>query len=364
MKVYLVGGAVRDNLLGIPIDECDWVVVGGTEEEMLAQGFRRADAEFPVFLHPQEGEEYALARTETKSGSGYKGFEVDVGPEITLEQDLARRDLTINAIAQDEDGNLTDPFSGLSDLQKGRLRHVSSAFAEDPLRLLRTARFAAIFDFTVDSETLKLMKQMTASGELATLNRERVWTELAKALQGKAPWRFFEVLNDCDALAALQLPLSDLTDAITALKRAAAITTNPVVRFAAVMYQAAMDCGGSKSLEKALRLPSDYSKLLEQLVRHAGELETIADRDAEAILKLLTELRAEQQPQTFKEFQQACSAIWPELMNRAVPNLGLAMEVISNISAKDVQGLGFSGRELGVELNRLRLEAIIRSLDC
>ena len=363
MKVYLVGGAVRDNLLGLPIDECDWVVVGGSEEEMLAQGFRRADAEFPVFLHPDEGEEYALARTETKSGSGYKGFVVDTGPDVTLEQDLKRRDLTINAMAQDEDGNLTDPFNGQSDLQQGCLRHISPAFMEDPLRLVRTARFAARFDFTVDPETQELMQQMAASGELATLNRERVWKELAKALQGKAPWRFFEVLQQCGALSQLLPLLTDLTDALATLKRATALTLDPLVRFAASMYHAAANNGGAKTLDKSLRLPADYAKLLDLLVRHADSLELVAAGDAEVILNMLADLRAEQQPQRFKQFQQACFAIWPELMNQAVPNMRLAMDAIGKISATDLQELGFSGKKLGVELKRLRLEAIGNSLE-
>jgi tRNA nucleotidyltransferase (CCA-adding enzyme) len=363
MKIYLVGGAVRDGLLHIQPQERDWVVVGGSETEMLAQGFRRADAEFPVFLHPETGEEYALARTEIKSGTGYKGFEVNADRKVTLEQDLIRRDLTINSMAQDEDGSLIDSFSGQNDLNQGVLRHISPAFTEDPLRLLRTARFAARFDFTVGSETQGLMEQMAASGELATLSRERVWKEMAKALAGKAPWRFFEVLKACGALQQLHLPLTDLTDAITPLKRAVAMTADPVVRFTSVMFNATADSAGSEALESSLRLPGDYAKLLDLLVQHAEVLPSVADADSESILKLLTELRAEQQPQRFKQFQQACCSIWPELMDRATPKLTKALTAIGGISVLELQAQGLSGKELGMELKRLRLDAISDSLE-
>lgn len=356
MKIYLVGGAVRDSLLSIPTDERDWVVVGGSAAEMLARGFRRADAEFPVFLHPETGEEYALARTETKSGSGYKGFLVDAGPDVTLEQDLQRRDLTINAMAQDPDGNLFDPFHGQDDLQQGLLRHISPAFIEDPLRLLRTARFAARFDFTVASETQGLLRKMAVSDELATLKRERVWQEMAKALASKAPWRFFELLQQSGALAQLLPPLSNTTVALETLKRAAALSTDPQVRFVAVMYHATAGSGGAKVLEPVLALPADYAQLLDLLVRHAEQLTLAAAAEPVGILSLLTELRAEQQPQRFDQFRQAGRAIWPELMAQAVPHLKRAMDAISKISATDAPGL--SGKELGLELQRLRLKAI------
>ncbi|MCB1904166.1 MAG: rhodanese, partial [Gammaproteobacteria bacterium] len=197
MKIYLVGGAVRDRLLGLPVRDRDWVVVGATEAEMLQQGFRRADSDFPVFLHPQSGEEYALARRETKTGPGYRGFSIEAGPEITLEQDLIRRDLTINAIAEDEAGNLIDPFAGQQDLAAGVLRHVSPAFVEDPLRLLRVARFAARlgrWGFRLSHTTHGLMQRMAASEELATLRGERLWQEMKQALAEDQPWRFFQVL--------------------------------------------------------------------------------------------------------------------------------------------------------------------------
>ncbi len=364
MKIYLVGGAVRDTLLGLPADERDWVVVGGSESEMLAQGFRRADAEFPVFLHPETGEEYALARTESKSGTGYKGFVVDAGPEVTLEQDLKRRDLTINAMAQDRDGNIIDPFNGRSDLQLGILRHISPAFVEDPLRLLRTARFAARFDFTPDPETQPLLEQIAASGELATLKRERVWKELAKALAGKAPWRFFALLQHSGALSQLLPQFINTADAERSLKLAAALTPDQMVRFAAVMYHATATCGGALALEPVLPLPVEYANLLDLLVRHAKDLPRVAAADPESILRLLTELRAEQQPERFSRFQQAAGAIWPELMERAIPHMALAIQAVSSVSAADLQQQGLDGKALGAELKRLRLEAVRNSLAC
>src|SRR5207342_3295878 len=199
MQPYLGGGAVRDKLLGLPPGDRDFVVVGETQEAMLARGFRPVGRDFPVFLHPQSNEEYALARTERKSGRGYRGFVVDADPTVTLEQDLARRDFTINAIAQDDDGRLIDPFGGVRDIQAHVLRHVGPAFAEYPLRVLRAARFMARFaslGFTVAPETMDLMRAMTASGELSTLVPERVWQELARALASARPSAFLRTLHE------------------------------------------------------------------------------------------------------------------------------------------------------------------------
>ncbi len=212
-RICLVGGAVRDALLGLPITERDWVVVGTTPEQMLAQGFKQVGRDFPVFLHPSTNEEYALARTERKQGQGYHGFACFSDPSITLEDDLLRRDLTINAMAQCADGVIVDPFNGQADLKNRQLRHVSAAFSEDPLRILRIARFAAklaLFNFQIADETLELMTQMIASGELACLTPERVWLETVKALQTQAPQRYFEVLQQVGALQALMPELSCL----------------------------------------------------------------------------------------------------------------------------------------------------------
>lgn len=203
MKTFLVGGAVRDNLLGRDVKDNDWVVVGATAEEMLLEGFEQVGADFPVFLHPITREEHALARTERKTGAGHKGFETSFDPTVTLEEDLARRDLTINAMAMDENDELVDPFNGQQDLRDGVLRHVSPAFAEDPLRVLRVARFAARFGFKVAPETLALMRELAESGELKTLTAERVWSELARAMMEDEPLHFFNTLRACGALPVL-----------------------------------------------------------------------------------------------------------------------------------------------------------------
>jgi tRNA nucleotidyltransferase (CCA-adding enzyme) len=210
VKAYVVGGAVRDELLGLPVQDKDFVVVGATPEEMTAAGYKPVGKDFPVFLHPQTHEEYALARTERKSGRGYKGFIVHSAPDVTLEQDLARRDLTINAIARAKDGSLVDPFNGRKDLQDGVLRHVSAAFAEDPVRILRVARFAARFSFRIADETMQLMKQMVDSGEANHLVRERVWQEFAKGLAEPHPEMMFDALERCGLRAKLLPELKTL----------------------------------------------------------------------------------------------------------------------------------------------------------
>ncbi|MBL8250581.1 MAG: multifunctional CCA tRNA nucleotidyl transferase/2'3'-cyclic phosphodiesterase/2'nucleotidase/phosphatase, partial [Candidatus Competibacter sp.] len=206
MTIYLVGGAVRDELLGLPVKERDWVVVGATPEELLARGFQPVGKDFPVFLHPRTREEYALARTERKTAPGYYGFDIRAGSEVTLEDDLLRRDLTINAMARDGQGRLIDPYHGRRDLEARRLRHVSPAFAEDPVRILRLARFSARYaalGFQVAPETLALMRQMVASGEVDALVPERVWAETVRALGEIRPERFFETLRACGALARI-----------------------------------------------------------------------------------------------------------------------------------------------------------------
>ena len=204
MRIYTVGGAVRDALLGLPVQDRDYVVVGAAPQDMLARGFKPVGKDFPVFLHPRTHEEYALARTERKSGHGYTGFTFHAAPDVTLEEDLARRDLTINAIAQAEDGTLTDPYSGVADLEARVLRHVGPAFVEDPVRILRLARFAARFaDFSVAPETLELMRRMVADGEVDHLVPERVWQELSRGLMEQAPARMFETLRACGALRVL-----------------------------------------------------------------------------------------------------------------------------------------------------------------
>ncbi|HRE15297.1 MAG TPA: multifunctional CCA tRNA nucleotidyl transferase/2'3'-cyclic phosphodiesterase/2'nucleotidase/phosphatase, partial [Usitatibacteraceae bacterium] len=238
MKTYAVGGSVRDELLGLPVEDRDWVVVGATPEAMARRGFRAVGADFPVFLHPETHEEYALARTERKTGPGYRGFAFHASPDVTLEEDLRRRDLTINAMARGEDGVLVDPWGGRADLEKGILRHVSEAFAEDPVRILRVARFAARFGFAVAPETLALMRRMVDSGEVDHLVPERVWQELARGLGERSPSRFVSTLAECGALPRVLPEIASLSvDGSLALPLArldASVAFGVPVRFAAL----------------------------------------------------------------------------------------------------------------------------------
>lgn len=259
MKTYLVGGAVRDQLLGLEVVDRDWVVVGTTPEHMIKSGFKPVGKDFPVFIKPDSGEEYALARTERKTAKGYQGFAFNTSPDITLEDDLSRRDLTINAIAQATDGTVIDPFNGQDDLQFGILRHVSEAFIEDPVRILRVARFAARFDFTVAPETMELMKSMSANGEVDALVAERVWSEFHKALLTNHPRKFIEILRECGALKKILPEIDDLfgipqpeqhhpeidtgIHTLMVLEQACKISNEPMVRFAALMH----DLGKAKT---------------------------------------------------------------------------------------------------------------------
>ncbi|MCX7152241.1 MAG: multifunctional CCA tRNA nucleotidyl transferase/2'3'-cyclic phosphodiesterase/2'nucleotidase/phosphatase [Proteobacteria bacterium] len=264
MKVYEVGGAVRDRLLGLPVQDHDYVVVGATPEEMIRLGYTPVGRDFPVFLHPQTHEEYALARTERKTAPGYKGFQVHAAPDVTLEQDLARRDFTINAMARDADGTLIDPHGGLADLKVGVLRHVGAAFAEDPVRILRGARFAARFGFAIAPATLQLMRTMAASGEVDALVPERVWQELAKGLMEDAPARMFALLAQCGALAAM-LPeaaahAADPLPALRGLEHAAQRKFPLPVRFAVC----------------ALGLAGEHADALAQRVKAPGACRDLA----------------------------------------------------------------------------------------
>jgi tRNA nucleotidyltransferase (CCA-adding enzyme) len=365
MKSYLVGGALRDQLLGLPVKERDWVVVGATPAEMEQRGFRQVEAEFPVFLHPQSGEEYALARTETKSAPGYAGFEVDCGPGITLQQDLQRRDLTINAMAEDEDGTLIDLFGGRDDLEQRVLRHISPAFAEDPVRLLRLARFAAKLDFAVAAETQALMQDMANSGELQALRSERVWREMERALGEDHPWRFFEVLQDSGALAVLlpelAMAMEQYPETMVALKRAAASSRDSVVRFAVVMSAVATG-DDVESFCRKLRAPRDHCELLE-LLQRGGELFCDAGGGrVESILQLIRQSRAIQQRERFEHFCLAGDALWPDLAPAARRNLELSLQAIAEVSSQELQQEGYSGAELGAELEQRQLAAVRTAL--
>ena len=281
MQIYLVGGAVRDALLKINIKDKDWVVVGSTPEQLLDLGYSQVGADFPVFLHPKTKEEYALARTERKSGSGYQGFICDFSPNISLEDDLLRRDLTINAMAQKDDGSLVDPYNGQQDIKDKKLRHVSDAFSEDPLRVLRVARFAARFahlGFTIADETLKLMRDIAASGELAHLTQERVWQETERALGESKPWVYFQVLRDCDALAIIFPELDRLfgvpqpekhhpeidcgIHTLMVLEQACKLTDDVNVRWASLLH----DLGKGLTRESLLPSHHGHEQSGEQLV--------------------------------------------------------------------------------------------------
>jgi len=306
METFLVGGAVRDRLLGLPTQERDWVVVGATPQEMLDLGYKQVGKDFPVFLHPETREEYALARTERKVAPGYKGFEFHSSPDVTLEDDLRRRDLTINAMAEDADGKIIDPYGGQKDLADGRLRHVSTAFAEDPVRILRVARFAARFGkwgFSVAHGTNALMRKMVADGEVDYLVPERVWAEVAKALAADTPERFFTVLHGCGALAVLFPEVEreydesrdehahrELPRALVRLQNAARHSRDAQVRFAALMLSLAdtldtdLRLAQLKALCTRLRVPNDYARLAELAIRMEP---SIGRRDAGSALDIM-----------------------------------------------------------------------------
>jgi len=294
VKAYVVGGAVRDELLGLPVKDRDHVVVGATPEEMVRLGYKPVGKDFPVFLHPQTHEEYALARTERKSGRGYKGFTVHAAPEVTLEEDLRRRDLTINAIARAEDGALIDPFGGEKDLRAGILRHVSEAFAEDPVRILRVARFAARFDFAVSPETLLLMKNMVASGEADALVSERVWQEFAKGLQASQPQRMLRVLEESGLRARLLPELKDIPGRFEG---------RLPVRFALLAWP--LQPPEVEAMCDRLRAPNDVRELALLASRNRAALRAAGKADPAALLELLKRADALRRPERFAELLQA-----------------------------------------------------------
>lgn len=308
MKVYLVGGAVRDALLGLDAVERDWVVVGSTPEEMEAQGYRRVGRDFPVFLHPENGEDYALARTERKRGRGHRGFECDAGPDVTLEQDLQRRDLTVNAIARDEDGTLIDPFGGVDDVARRVLRHVSDAFGEDPLRVLRVARFAARFHglgFRVADETLSLMRSMAASGELAELTPERVWNELVLALDTSSPPVFFRVLARCEALHLLfpeifehaGVEALDAHPGFRALELADLRSTGVEERFALLWLERSPE--RLEEFAARFKLPVRFHDLARLVAERGEEIFAWEDASAAELLALIKRVDALRRPERF-----------------------------------------------------------------
>ena len=309
MKIYLVGGAVRDQLLNRPIKEKDWVVVGSSVHDMLKLGFRQVGKDFPVFLHPENNEEYALARKERKIGLGYTGFEFDTSPEVTLAEDLMRRDLTINAMAQDEKGQLIDPFHGREDLNQGLLRHVSPAFAEDPVRILRVGRFAARFGFKVAAETIHLMHNMVRHGEVDALVPERVWKELERSLIEPSPELFFKVLHDCGALSKIFPEIIYPGPGIAALQHAVGLSPKGTIRFAALLHP--LSEIQAQQLCARIRVPTDYKELSLLVIKHLSSC-LKPNATPEQVLTLLSALDVFRREARFQDFLTTLKACKPE----------------------------------------------------
>lgn len=399
-QVYLVGGAVRDKHLGYPYHERDWVVVGSTPEAMVAAGFRPVGKDFPVFLHPQTDEEYALARTERKTAPGYSGFTFHTSPDITLEEDLARRDLTINAIAEDEQGRVFDPYHGLQDLQDKLLRHVSPAFSEDPVRVLRVARFAARYHhlgFRVAAETLQLMSDMVAAGEVGFLVAERVWKELDRALCERSPAVFVEVLRECGALRVIMPEVDALfgvpqspqhhpeidcgIHSLMALEQARKLSDDSAVLLATLIHDLGKATTRSDMLPQHIAHESRSLPLIDQLCerlaipRRHRELAIAVARDhtnchralelqPKTLLALLQRLDSFRRPQQLLDFLLCCEADSrgrTGFEQRPYPQaeyLRRALSVCNSIQAQDVMDEGITGKAIGEALQRKRTEAL------
>lgn len=400
MQIYKVGGAVRDRLLGREVSEIDWVVVGASAEQMLELGYRPVGADFPVFLHPQTGEEYALARTERKSGRGYGGFTFFASPEVTLEEDLIRRDLTVNAMAEDDHGTLIDPYGGQQDLAAKLLRHVSPAFAEDPLRVLRVARFAARYaplGFSVAAETMALMRELSESGELTALTPERSWKEISRALMEPRPDVFIQVLRDCGALRVL-LPEVDVlfgipqppahhpeidtgVHVLSVLRQCAEHQQPLTVRWACLLHDVgkgltpeaewprhiAHEHKGLK-LIRAINQRCKAPKDCQELALQVGEFHAHGHRALElkpsTLLKLLQGFDVFRRPQRFEEFIAACEMDARGrlgLEQRPYPQadyLRAAMHAARAVAVQPLLARGLQGAELGNALQEERLQAV------
>lgn len=401
MKIYRVGGAVRDEMLGLPVKDTDWVVVGGTPEEMVALGYKPVGRHFPVFLHPETREEYALARTERKTGTGYKGFEFFTSADISLEDDLKRRDLTINAMAMDGEGKLIDPFNGQADLKQGVLRHVSPAFAEDPLRVLRVARFAARFGFKVAPETLNLMKALSTREEMLSLTPERVWLEMEKALAGKYPGRFILVLRACGALEILFPEIHALfgipqpkqhhpevdtgLHTLMVLNQAARLSDDPQVRFAALMH----DLGKGETPEeqwpshrgheeRGVRLvealcnryavPNVYRELAVIVCRHHLDCHRVNEMKPETIVKKLEQMDVFRRPERFEKFLVACEADArgrTGFEDRDYPQANIlrkARRVAADLDTHTLAAQGLKGEAMAREIRKHRIQNVSEAL--
>ncbi len=378
MQVYLVGGAVRDKFLGIPPRERDWVVVGASDRDLLDKGYRRVGKDFPVFLHPETHEEYALARRETKTGHGYKGFSFDASDTVTLEQDLLRRDLTINAMAEDTEGRLIDPYGGRGDLENRVLRHVSQAFSEDPLRVLRVARFAARFahlGFTIADETLQLMRGIVAAGELDHLVSERVWREFETALRESSPVTFFRSLRQCGALAVLLPEVDKLfgvpqpekyhpevdtgVHVMLVMEQATLLTDDPVVRYATLVHDVGKGVTPRdnwphhyghesqglplvRNINSRLRIPKEYGDLALLVCQYHTRMHRLEEMRSGTLLDLLEALDAFRRPQRLQRFLLACEADSrgrTGLENRPYPQRELLLAALQAAASLDVAGL-------------------------
>lgn len=362
MHIYKVGGAVRDRLLGRPVSDIDWLVVGATVEEMHAKGFRPVGTDFPVFLHPKTGEEYALARTERKSGRGYGGFTFHASPDVTLEEDLIRRDLTINAIAEDEAGKVYDPYHGRDDLDQRLLRHVSPAFAEDPLRVLRVARFAARYaalGFRVADETLELMRQISASGELQALTAERSWKEFERALMEAQPQVFFQVLHACGALQELLPELGDAPQALAALEQAALHEQPLHVRWACLLR--ALPAAATKAVNQRFKAPRECQELALLTGECLAQGNQALELPATVLLELLQKFDVYRRPQRFEDFLIACEMTALGEGKSGYPQADYLRGAAAAARAVDVKPLvqaGLTGQALGEALKSERLKAL------
>lgn len=358
MQVYLVGGAVRDELLGRAVSERDWVVVGSTPQEMERLGYRAVGREFPVFLHPVNQEEYALARLERKTGPGYRGFETQFSPQVTLEQDLQRRDLTINAMARGADGTLVDPYGGRRDIERRLLRHVSAAFAEDPVRVVRVARFAARFaalGFTVAADTLELMRRMVDNGEINALVPERLWRELQRALGEPAPEAFFDTLQACGALPVLLPELGWGDSERRDLQRAAQVSTDPVVRFAALVAALAPDA--VTALCQRLKAPSEYRELALLCARLLPRLLGMAASDAAAQLELFELADAFRRPERLTLLLLAAQSR-PAVTAAASESLRRAFAAAAAVTLPPAQLSRLAGPAIAAALRAARLQRL------
>jgi tRNA nucleotidyltransferase (CCA-adding enzyme) len=341
VEIYVVGGAVRDELLGLPVQDRDFVVVGATPEEMVAAGFKPVGKDFPVFLHPKTHEEHALARTERKSGRGYKGFTVHSAPDVTLEQDLARRDLTINAIAKRADGSLVDPFGGKADLEKKLLRHVSEAFAEDPVRILRVARFAARFAFRIADETMERMKQMVSSGEADHLVPERVWQEFAKGLAEPHPERMFEALEQCGLRAKLLPELMFIPKNLS----------GPLpVRFAVLCWP--LPEADIKDLCERIRVPNEERELALLACRTKSLLNSSKAGD---LLNLFKRADAFRRPERFGLLLQAAGLAQPGFRPEKIEK---ALEAAAEVDAGEIASRASAPAAISALLDQAREQAI------